>query len=283
MIIKKIPSSDKRSTEQIQEHYQIEKELASRLRNSSKEERQKLYTAVYTELLKRVLHHPRWTKMEDPEASRRNTARQMKLLRSFLNADSTYLEIGPGDCAVSLEATRYVKKVYAVDVTDEMVRKLDHVPENFEFIVSNGSSIAAPENSVDVAYSNQLMEHLHPDDAVDQLENIYSALKKGAVYVCITPNRLYGPNDVSKYFDRTATCFHLKEYTVGELYKLFRRVGFSKIWIYIGGRGLNIRFPIFFILILEGILDALPFDLRRRIAATAIIRALIGVKIVGRK
>ena len=71
------------------------------------------------------------------------------------------------------------------------------------------------------------MEHLHPDDAVDQLKNIYNALVNGGKYICITPNRLTGPHDISKYFDNVATGFHLKEYTVTELSGLFREVGFS--------------------------------------------------------
>jgi predicted SAM-dependent methyltransferase len=37
--------------------------------------------------------------------------------------------------------------------------------------------------SVDLAYSNQLMEHLHPDDASEQLANVYRALKPGGVTV----------------------------------------------------------------------------------------------------
>ena len=43
-------------------------------------------------------------------------------------------------------------------------------PDNFEFIVSDGVTIPVPENSVSIAYSYQCMEHLHPDDAVEQLE-----------------------------------------------------------------------------------------------------------------
>ena len=61
------------------------------------------------------------------------------------------------------------------------------------------------------------MEHLHPDDALEQLQNIYSALVPGGIYLCITPNRLSGPQDVSRDFDMVATGFHLKEYTISEL------------------------------------------------------------------
>ena len=74
-----------------------------------------------------------------------------------------------------------------------------------------------PAGSVDLAFSDQLMEHLHPDDAVEQLRNIHRALKPGGVYVCVTPNRLYGPSDISAFFDDEARGFHLKEYSLDEI------------------------------------------------------------------
>ena len=78
------------------------------------------------------------------------------------------------------------------------------------------------------------MEHLHPDDAFEQLENIYRALTPGGVYICVTPNRLSGPHDISSLYDEVATGFHLKEYSISELHSLFRRVGFSRIRVHFG-------------------------------------------------
>ena len=117
---------------------------------------------------------------------------------------------------MSLEMARLVKQVYAIDVSKEMTKGLVF-PANFHLILSDGIGIPVPANSIDVAYSNNLVEHLHPDDAVEQLRNIHQALAPGGVYICVTPNRLKGPHDVSKYFDTVATGFHLKEYTVSEL------------------------------------------------------------------
>ena len=97
--------------------------------------------------------------------------------------------------------------------------------------------IPVPDGSVDVAYSNQLMEHLHPDDAQAQLADIHRALGPGGCYVCVTPRPAPpAPGDVSMYFDEVARGFHLREYTVGELRAMFRRVGFRRIDFYAGGR-----------------------------------------------
>ena len=54
--------------------------------------------------------------------------------------------------------------VYAVEVSEEITGNLAF-PRNVRLLLSDGTSIPVPDASVAVAYSNQLMEHLHPDDA----------------------------------------------------------------------------------------------------------------------
>jgi hypothetical protein len=75
------------------------------------------------------------------------------------------------------------------------------------------------------------------DDPFEQLQNLHRALVPGGMYLCITPNRLSGPHDVPGVFDHTASGFHLKEYTVGELARIFRRVGLRKVRNAFGKKG----------------------------------------------
>jgi SAM-dependent methyltransferase len=145
-----------------------------------------------------------------------------------LSPDKVFLEVGPGDCALSFAVCPHVKKVYAVEVS-ATISYAHQVPDNFELILSDGCSIPLPEHSVDVVYSNQLMEHLHPEDALEQLRAIHRVLRPGGVYICLTPNGLTGPHDISYGFDDEPTGFHLKEYTAGELAELFRSVGFRDV------------------------------------------------------
>jgi len=128
------------------------------------------------------------------------------------------------------------------------------------------------------------MEHLHPDDAVDQLKSICAVLVDHGVYVCVTPNRLCGPHDVSKYFDDIATGFHLKEYTWTELSDLFLDAGFSKVTPYIGGMGFHIPCPLFLLRALERIVEPVPLGLRRKmILQTPLIALLLMIRLVGEK
>jgi SAM-dependent methyltransferase len=275
------PKSE-RSAQAIRNHYLIEKALAARLRAATKEERRELYTEVYDELFRRVPDHPQlWLKF-DAKARQDNLDQRLTIIKKHLPAGATYLEIGPGDCSLAIEVARLARKVYAVDVSREITKETE-LPNNLELIISDGSSIPVPNDSVDLAYSDQLMEHLHPEDAIDQLRNIYKSLAAGGRYICITPNRLSGPHDVSQYFDDVATGFHLKEYTMTELSEMFRDVGFRKLQVLVGARGFHIKTPTLVIKLLESILAWVPHRLGRTFARGLPLRLILGVKLVGIK
>lgn len=271
--------------EQIKEHYELEKSLANRLLNSTKQERQYLYTSLYDELFTKITFHPQLSVKADPTAAAWIVAQRMQLIENFLNSELIFLEIGPGDCTLSLEIAKHVKKVYALDVSNEITKNLS-LPDNFELIISDGCSVPLPENSVNVAYSHQLMEHLHPDDAVEQLQAVCRALVPGGSYICITPNKLSGPHDVSQYFDEVATGFHLKEYLLSELYQLFRAAGFSKVSLYKSYKTTHLQIPLssntmLLFVAIESLLKVLPFSLRRKIASLPLLfrgMTVVGVK-----
>lgn len=273
---------ERRTIEQLKEHWQIEKELAYRLRNASREERSHLYSYLYDELYRRVPLHPQLTRKKSSAETAKAVGRQMQFLGRYLNKDVTFLEVGPGDCALSIEATKFARQVYAVDISSEITSGLTR-PPNFHLILSDGGSVPMPQNSVNVAYSHQLIEHLHPDDAVEQMEDIYDALTPGGVCICITLNRLNGPHDISKYFSDAATGFHLREYTVKELSELYRKVGFRRIRVHVGARGVYIVLPTFTIVMFETLLQRLPRSIGKAVAGSLLFRLLLGIRLTGVK
>lgn len=274
--------TDGRSAEQLRQHYQVEKELASRLRSAPKADRRHLYSEVYDELYRRVPSHPQLTRPHSAAARAEVIAQQVQLLDRFIIADTVFMEIGAGDCALSLYLASRVRRVYAVDVSDKVLGGARQ-PDNFSFALSDGCSMPVPAGSITVAFSNQLMEHLHPDDAALQLMNIFNVLGNGAVYVCITPSRLSGPHDISRFFDEVATGFHLKEYTTAELARLFRKTGFSRIRVYGSVRGAYFRIPLPLVVLTEALLGRLPHGLGKRVARSRIARSLLGVQLAGVK
>ncbi|MDF1497344.1 MAG: class I SAM-dependent methyltransferase [Patescibacteria group bacterium] len=261
------------------DHYKLEKHLATQLRSASRSERLILYRKLYDELYTKVPSlktNPRTVN----EAYLKATVRT---LRPFLQKDTTYLEVGAGNLATIRGISALVKKTIAIDVSKEFATALGPIPKNCELIISNGISIPAPKNSVDIAYSTQLMEHLHPDDAEEQLRNVFVTLKKGGRYVLETPHRFNGPHDISKYFDDEATGFHLHEYTNRELRDLFRTTGFRKIYNLIGAKGYHLPCPTSALIALESLLNILPKSLRRALCKFLPIKILLGIKIIGVK
>jgi SAM-dependent methyltransferase len=275
-------TAEERTPEQLREHYEIEGELADRLRAAPRERRLELYGSVYDELFRRVPLHPQLTKKQDPATFRWSIERQVAILRPFLRPEATFLEIGAGDCALSAAIAPRVRQVYAVDVSAEIMQGLA-LPANVETRVSDGITIPVPDAGVDVAFSNQVMEHLHPDDALEQLGRIHSALGPAGVYVCVTPNRLTGPHDISMYFDERATGFHLREYSFGELRRIFLEVGFSRVRALVGGRGRYAGAPPAVVEALESALTRFSAPTRRVLARRLLVSGILGIRVVGIK
>lgn len=267
--------------QQLREHYEVERALAERLRRSSRADRARLYPQLYDELFRRVPHHPMLQRREDAREKAVAVAVRMALISRFLRPETVFLEIGAGDCSFAREIARRVKRCYALDVSRELVELGG--PANMQTILSDGCSIPVPEGSVTLAYSNQLMEHVHPDDALEQLRNLFRALAPAGLYVCTTPSRLNGPHDVSRYFDPVATGFHLKEYTYQELAVLFRGVGFRRLRAY-AEFGLHyVRLPLPLLIAFERVLEWLPAPARRGIARMRGVRKALFISLVAEK
>src|SRR5690606_20747310 len=115
-------------------------------------------------------------------------------------------------CRFSFELAKIAQSVLAVDIADQIGPNVER-PANFQLVLYNGYDLDLPHDSVDTAFSDQLIEHLHPDDAADHFRVVRQVLKPGGVYIFRTPHRLSGPHDVSRYFCEHAEGFHLKEWT----------------------------------------------------------------------
>jgi len=263
---------ESRSLDRLRAHYDLEVQLARRLMNASKAQRPSIYRLVYDDLFAGVPDHPQHSRRHLDD--RAHVEVQLRDLHRHLGKARTFMEIGAGDCRLSFAVCKLVHRVIAVDVSDQLVN-LDQAPENFSFVLSDGTSIPVSAGSVDVAYSYQLMEHLHPDDALEQLANIYRALKRDSVYYCVTPSRVSGPHDISVYFDTVAQGLHLKEYSYRGLNDLFKQAGFQRVSYCVGRLGQRVPPPLLFAL--EAVLDNAPGSWRRALCQNAVAGRLLGI------
>lgn len=270
-------NSGGRTPDQLREQFETERRLASKLKAATREERKTLYSSVYDELFQSIPHHPQLTRKE-------NAARELRdglvrglvdLVSRVLDQGATFLEIGAGDCAVSLAVTSKCRKVFALDVSAQISRN-DAPPANFELILSDGLSIPVAAGTVNVAFSHQLLEHLHPDDALEQLINVRAAIAPKGFYMCITPSSLSGPHDISKYFQDQPGGFHLKEYSTSELIRLFKSAGFSRFQVFFWSKGVLLRLPAGPVAMLEGLLKLAPRSWQRRLSNAYPLNRLLG-------
>ena len=161
-----------------------------------------------------------------------------------------------------MQAAKYVQRSIAIDVAEIRREGMDN-PANFELVLTDGIHLPLPDGSVDIVYSNQLMEHVHPDDIDEQLMEIRRVLKEGGVYLCRTPNRVTGPHDISRYFGDAPAGFHLKEYRHGELEALLRKAGFTSVHVPWTRNGVvKFELPLTIFNVLDRLFEMLPRRLR---------------------
>jgi SAM-dependent methyltransferase len=213
-----VRQGDPRSPERLWAHYELEVRLAERLRHAPAAERGRLYGEVYDELFATIYDHSQFRRKDDGRA----LARRFRSIKHYLKPGITFLEVGAGDGKLSQKVSEVVGRAIAVDVTDR-------VAEGFELVLSSGIDIPVPSGSVDLAYSHDLLEHLHPDDACAHVAEVARVLRPGGKYLCGTPNRLNGPHDISRMLDPVATGFHLKEYSFDEVRELLEHGGFATV------------------------------------------------------
>jgi 2-polyprenyl-3-methyl-5-hydroxy-6-metoxy-1,4-benzoquinol methylase len=260
-------------------HFVLEKKLANELRQSTLQDRKILYKRVYNDLF---TTYPEVTHCLDASVAERLNW-QLKLLKHLYNKEKVFLEIGAGDCLLSKELAKHFKKIVAYEVADS-IPFVEGIPENFELKIFNGFDMTEQASSYDIVYSNQVFEHLHPDDTIPLLRAYHKFLKENGTLVIVTPHKLTGPHDISRDFCENAEGFHLKEYTYKELRSLLKATGYKNIKGYIGYSKLGyIGINISLLVVIEKAYSRFPRFLKKKIKHSSVLFNLFGLKIIARK
>ena len=247
----------------LREQYRIEKRLARRLRAAGRAERVQLYQQSYEEFSFLLPSERKAALQPSLQAQQKQTQLLTQLVEAFLTKSTTVLEIGSGNNALALRLCPLVRQVYAVDVMPASIQESEP-PGNFQLIVSAGPSYALPAASIDLALSCHFIEHLHPEDAAEHIREVQRLLAPGGHYVCITPNRLFGPHDISGRFGDAEACgLHLQEYSYTTLAALFQHSGFSPIHALHGRSRPPVCWPLWPYALAERILEQIPRVVRQ--------------------
>ncbi|MDZ7719667.1 MAG: class I SAM-dependent methyltransferase [Balneolaceae bacterium] len=273
---KKLPPN--RSYKQIKNQYLVEKSIAERLKKADRQERKRIFETMYDELFEQVPDHPRLTRRNSDQLTLKANEEKFSLVNKYVDKSTVFLEFAPGDCRLSFKVAKHVKKIFGVDISDQRNPK-DSVPENFKLIVYDGYNLNEIEsNSIDVVFSDQLIEHFHPEDTKLHFELVHRILKNGGKYIFRTPHPHSGPHDISKYFCHEAKGFHLKEWTYTEINNMLQDIGYKGFRTFWHGGGFTFRMPYIYFRICEKFLELFPKRYIKKVAKF-LIPSLYGVAV----
>jgi SAM-dependent methyltransferase len=175
------------------------------------------------------------------------------------------------------------QSVVAVDV-DDALASAKPAPLNFRYLLSDGVSLPLPDSSISLAISNQLLEHIHPDDTLPHLREVKRILGAGGRYLIMTPSSVCGPHDISRYFDDRARGMHLREFDAETICNCLRAAGFKRLVFY-AARGGHLFFsmPYWLARHLDLAFSLVPSPLHTLLVRNKLTRTLLGLTVVAYK
>lgn len=189
------------------------------------DKRQILYSEFYSKLLSVYGRHEELYPEDNPKD------KTVHLFEKELNQKSVIdFGCGQGYMLQSICKKLNASKLTGVDVYIPDELKAD-IRINFE-----AANIVkyTTDTSFEVAISDNVVEHLVPEDAKTHLEHIYGALSNSGKLILIMPNRLFGPADITRIQDFShagkldALGGHVNESTYTEMIAILKSVGFRK-------------------------------------------------------
>jgi len=156
----------------------------------------------------------------------------VQLLRPELEGRSI-LDVGCGGGAFLLSCARNIehRELLGLDVFAENMT----VPERKLTFKRSDVVRFGVDKPFDVALTDNVYEHIAPQDVDEHLQSIRSALVPGGQVVILTPHRSFGPWDVTRIIDNSnsgwipARGTHINEVTYGELAAKLTANGFSDL------------------------------------------------------
>lgn len=223
--IDKYAEAENLTHEVLIEAFRVEEEYHRKLLEEDDfDNRLKLYDEFYSKLLPIYGRDTSILKGKNPKE------KYVKLFAKELkNASIIDYGCGQGFMLQSIGELLPTKSLTGIDV---------FIPEDLKshpsinFIESNIITYKSGQKH-DIAFSDNVLEHLVPEDAKLHLSNIYHGLNLGGKLIIIMPNKLFSPWDVTRIKDFSqsgktgAKGGHVNESTHIEMVKTLKEAGFS--------------------------------------------------------
>ncbi|MFH1928019.1 MAG: methyltransferase domain-containing protein [Chloroflexota bacterium] len=219
------------SEEMILKHWELEKRLTKQLLESTHENRWKTFDRCYTKLYSEL----DWLNRFIGSSNIALTPAKLCAIWPIVIGEppKSIYEIGSGKGGLISYLATCGYDCKGTEITRERGKK--HVSEcsNLSWGISDGVHLTRFEraDTYDVVVSNQVIEHIHPDDLVEHFKGVRSILIDGGRYIFATPHKFVGPSDISRVFKCDKPMgMHLKEYSYQEIRRLLIQSGFNKIF-----------------------------------------------------
>jgi len=205
--------------------FQLERILRKRILRSSKQDRAAIVDQAYNELFARFPNHSRLLRTQ--EEARRKGRLGSGLIIPLSKRGSNVLEVGCGRGDVLMALAGKGRICTGIEISRDMLQLCDKL--GVTVVQGVADCLDFPSGSFDVVFSQEVLEHLHPEDVPGHFAEAFRVLRPNGILAVETPNRRTGPQDISRGFTRVAEGLHLKEWTIWELIQLFQEAGFVKI------------------------------------------------------
>lgn len=207
--------------EMVAAHWALEQQLRNDILGSSPGSRARVAEQAYRTLYERCPWINISTELT-PEAQA-----QWRIVVGQVPARVYEIGSGHGSLISYLASTGH--DCVGTEITSERGKRWAGTAHNLSWAATDGVHLDRFErdSDYDVVISNQVVEHLHPDDLPEHFQTAFKILRPGGRYFFTTPHRYSGPADVSRVFrERSPMGLHLREYTYRELVDLAESAGF---------------------------------------------------------
>lgn len=216
------------SVELVRQHWRTETTLSRILRQSEPVGRPAEFERAYGQFYQELYWLNEWKKM----SSGGGDAFAYGFFTRLLGKACDIYEVGSGKGELIRFLASKGYRCTATEITAERGKKWHADSANLTWKSSDGVHLAEfePEASQDAVISNQVIEHIHPDDLPMHFQHAARILRNGGRYILSTPHKFLGPSDISGLFGLEEPMgFHLREYSYRELTDMAKAAGFSRI------------------------------------------------------
>ena len=224
-----IPKDALLTEEMILAHWTLEQRLTRELLESTPENRWETFERCYTTLYGELEWLNRLTGGTNTPSPKERHQHWVDLIGS---PPKTIYEVGSGKAAMIGYLAQLGHQCTATEITRERGAKHAVEHPNLRWTQTDGVHLGRfePPGSYDFVLSDNVIEHMHPDDLIPHLQGAWDILKPGGQYLMAVPHPWFGPWDISKVFKyEVASGMHLKEYTYRELRHAAFRAGFREV------------------------------------------------------